>query len=112
GTRGTSATSGTVAPRNQSVAPRSAMPSFDDIETRLAAISDPDVRDLTRKRLYAAMEGRSKAAEANEKAAKAELWRYLDQGATPDQVPMEVRQAAGMSAVSSEWRPGSKGRAR
>lgn len=103
GTRGTAASSGTVAPRNNAVASRSAMPSFDEIETRIQAISDPDVRELTRKRLYSVMEAQSKANEAQEKAAKAELWKYVDQGATPDQVPMEVRQAAGMSAVSSAW---------
>lgn len=102
GTRGGSS-SGTVAPRNNTVAPRVAFPSFDEIEARLSAISDPDVRDKTRQRVYAAIEVRNKADQANERAAKAELWRYIDQGATPDQVPMEVRQAAGMAAVSSAW---------
>src|SRR5690606_33264504 len=37
------------------------------------------------------------------KAAKAALWSYIDQGYTPDDVPFEVRQAAGMAAVSSSW---------
>lgn len=103
GTRGSAGFNGTVAPRNNTVAPRSVAPSFDDIESKLAAISDPDVRDATRKRLYAALETQSKAYEAQEKQAKAELWKYIDQGQTPDQVPMEVRQAAGMAAVSSAW---------
>ena len=53
-------------------------------------------------------------AVMREKAAKAELWSYVDRGATPDQVPMEIRQAAGMSAVSSAWNyleTAAKGRA-
>lgn len=103
GSRGGAQFAGTVAPRNNSIAPRSVAPSYDDIETKLNAISDPDVRDATRKRLYSAMEAQSKAQEANEKQAKAELWKYIDQGQTPDQVPMEVRQAAGMAAVSAAW---------
>lgn len=95
--------SGTVAARSNTVSPRSTMPSYDDIESQLAGISDPRVRDLTRKRLYSAIEAQSKAAEATEKAARSELWRYVDQGVTPDQVPVEVRQSAGMAAVSSAW---------
>lgn len=103
GTRGTEPASGTVAPRNQNIAPRSVMPSFDEIEDRLQGIADPEVREMTRKRIYAALAAQDKAAQAQEKAAKGELWKYIDQGATPDQVPMEVRQAAGMAAVSSAW---------
>lgn len=104
GTRGTApGAASTVQARNDSVSPRSVMPSHDDIEARLSAIADPEVRDLTRKRINAQMEATNKAIEQREKAAKAELWSYVDRGATPDQVPMEVRQAAGMAAVSSAW---------
>lgn len=114
GTRGSAQFAGTVAPRNNNIAPRSVAPSYDDIETKLSAISDPDVRDATRKRLYSALEAQNKAQEAQEKQAKAELWRYIDEGKTPDQVPMEVRQAAGMAAVSAAWsyqETAAKGRA-
>lgn len=102
GTRG-GQDSGTVAPRNNVVAPRSALPSYADIEAKLQAIPDEKVRDLTRKRVYAGIEAQTKAVAQQEKAAQAELWKYIDQGATPDQVPMDIRQAAGMSAVSSAW---------
>lgn len=96
--------SGTVAARNSMVvAPRSAMASYDDIEGRLQAITDPKVRDLTRARVMSGIDMQNKAAEANQKQAAATLWQYVDQGKTPDQVPMEVRQAAGMAAVSSAW---------
>lgn len=100
---GTRDGSGTVAPRNGSVAPRVGMPSFDQIEAQLAGISDPMVRDLVRKRLNAQIEAQNRAATAAETAAKAELWRVVEAGGTPDQVPQSVRVAAGMSAVSSAW---------
>lgn len=114
GTRGTSAVGGTVSPRGNRVASRSAGPSYDDIEAGLAKITDPEVRDLTRKRIAAHLEIQSKADEAREKQAKAELWRYIDEGSTPDQIPMDVRQDAGMAAVSSAWgyiETAAKGRA-
>lgn len=114
GTRGGGRTETTIAQRSDKVSQRAAMPSYDDIEARLEGIADPRLRDLTRKRLYAQIEVQSKMQEQNEKAAKAELWRYIDQGATPDQVPLEVRQDAGMAAVSSAWQymeTAAKGRA-
>lgn len=98
GTRG-----GTVAPRNGSVAPRAMMPGFDQIEAQLAGITDPQVRDLVRRRLNAQIEAQNRAASAAESAAKAELWRVVEAGGTPDQVPQDIRVAAGMSAVSSAW---------
>lgn len=95
--------SGTVAARNGSVAPRVGLPSYDAIEAQLAGITDPVVRDLVRKRLNAQIEAQSRAVEAAERSAKAELWRVVEAGGTPDQVPQSVRVAAGMSAVSSAW---------
>lgn len=105
GTRGTAAPeqSDTVAARTNTVSYRAALPSYDEIEKYLGGIPDEDVRDLTRKRIYAQIEAQNKVVEQQEKAAKAELWRYIDQGATPDDVPFEVRQMAGMSAVSAAW---------
>lgn len=95
--------SGTVAARNGSVAPRVGLPSYDQIEAQLAGIADPVTRDLVRKRLNAQIEAQNRAASAAETAAKAELWRVVEAGGTPDQVPQSVRVAAGLSAVSSAW---------
>lgn len=89
--------------RNVNSAARQAQDYFTNLESYLATIKDPDVQERTRKRINAALEVQNKAREAGERAAKTELWKYVDQGATPDQVPMEVRQAAGMSAVSAAW---------
>lgn len=94
---------GTVAPRTGNVAPRTVMPSYADIEQQLAAIDDPVIRDLTRKRLYAHMETMNRAATQAETAAKTELWSYVERGMTPDDVPQEIRLAAGLSAVSAAW---------
>ncbi|MHB0785573.1 glycoside hydrolase family protein [Bradyrhizobium sp. 5.13L] len=76
---------------------------FTDMESYLSGIKDPQVQELTRRRINALLETQHKAQQANEQQAKATLWQYIDQGKTPDQVPMEVRQAAGMAAVSSAW---------
>lgn len=97
------ATAGTVAQKSDTVSSRSLAPSYTDIEAKLAAIPNEKVRDLTRRRIYAQLEAQNKAQEQQQTAAKAELWKYIDQGQTPDQVPMDVRQLAGMSAVSSAW---------
>lgn len=94
---------GTVAPRNGTVAPRSMMPGSQEIEARLASIEDPRVRDLVRRRLNTQIEAQNRAVATAETAAKAELWRVVEAGGTPDQVPQDVRVAAGMSAVSSAW---------
>jgi LAS superfamily LD-carboxypeptidase LdcB len=101
GTRGGGV--GTVAPRLGNTASRAGMPSFDQIEAGLANINDPVVRDLARKRINSMMEAQSKAETAARTAAKNELWSYVEQGATPDQVPQEIRTSAGLEAVSSAW---------
>ena len=105
---------GTVAPRSNRVAPRTLGPSADNIEERLASIADPRVRELTQRRVQASLETQSRAGEARIKQAKAELWRAIDEGKTPDDVPREIRQAAGMEAVASAWNyreTAAKGRA-
>ena len=95
--------SGTLAPKNASVAPRAAMPSFDQIEAQLAEIADPVVRDQVRKRLNAQIEIQNRAAEEASIAAKTELWRVVEAGGTPDQVPQDIRVIAGMAAITQAW---------
>lgn len=84
-------------------AAQNAQSYFTNMEGYLSKITDPDVQDMTRRRINAALETQHKASTERERAAKASLWSYIDKGQTPDQVPMEVRQAAGMEAVSSAW---------
>ena len=105
---------GTVAPRDNRVAPRALGPSTDNIEESLDGITDPRVRELTRRRVQTSLETQSRAEEARMKQAKAELWRAIDEGKTPDDVPREIRQAAGMEAISAAWNyreTAAKGRA-
>ncbi|RUM19301.1 hypothetical protein EFQ99_31540 [Rhizobium vallis] len=105
---------GTVAPRGNKVTPRALGPSTDDIDKSLAGISDDKVRQLTQNRVQSALETQARAEGARVEQAKAELWRAIDAGKTPDDVPREIRQAAGMEAVSSAWnymQTAAKGRA-
>jgi GH24 family phage-related lysozyme (muramidase) len=78
-------------------------PSFVDMEQQIAAISDPDIREATRKRLYSLMEAQEKQQQQAKKAAELELFAVVDRGGTPDDVSAETRLAAGMSSVSSAW---------
>lgn len=88
---------------NMAQAGRDTQSFFTDMESYLATIKDPQVQELTRKRINGMLETQHKAQQAQTQAAKATLWQYIDQGKTPDQIPMEVRQQAGMEAVSSAW---------
>ncbi|OWV78126.1 hypothetical protein ATY78_13100 [Rhizobium sp. R635] len=94
---------GTVAPRGNKVAPRALGPSTEDIDRSLAGIGDDKVRQLTQNRVQSALETQARAEEARTKQAKAELWRAIDAGKTPDDVPREIRQVAGMETVSAAW---------
>jgi len=88
---------------NMTEAGRDTQSFFTDMESYLATIKDPEVQNLTRTRINAMLETQHKANTERQRAAKAELWNHIDQGRTPDQVPMDIRQAAGMEAVSSAW---------
>ncbi|PDT15488.1 hypothetical protein CO670_17065 [Rhizobium sp. J15] len=105
---------GTVAPRGNKVSPRALGPSADDIDKSLADIRDEKVRQLTQRRIQTTLETQARAEDARIKQAKAELWRAIDEGKTPDDVPREIRQVAGMEAVSAAWnymQTAAKGRA-
>lgn len=105
---------GTVAPRGNKVSLRALSPSADDIDRSLAGVGDDKVRQLTQNRVQSALETQARAEEARVKQAKAELWRAIDAGKTPDDVPREIRQVAGMEAVSAAWnymQTAAKGRA-
>ena len=93
-----------VVARNAQVSPRATMPSYQNIEDQLSGITNPRVRDLARKQLYAALEMQNKASEQATKAAKSELWNsYVLNGQTPDQVDPQVKLLGGEDAVSGIW---------
>lgn len=98
-----SGNTGVVAAGDTGLAARTLMPSYQQIEVGLSAIADPVIRELTRKRLFAQIETQNKAVAEAAKAAKTDLWKHIEQGLTPDQVPQDVRVAAGLSAVKSAW---------
>lgn len=74
-----------------------------DVAKELNAIEDEDVRILTENRINALVATETAANEAAIKAAKSQLWTIIEKGGTPDDVPFEVRQMAGLEAVSSAW---------
>lgn len=78
-------------------------PSYMTMEDELAKIKDPDVREATRKRLYSMMEAQDKQQKAMQKQAEMQVFSVVEQGGTPDDVPLEVRLQAGQSAMSSAW---------
>jgi LAS superfamily LD-carboxypeptidase LdcB len=82
---------------------RSAYPSWSEIETKLSAIADPKEREATRRNVSAAMEMQSKAETANQKQAELEVFKIVEQGGTPDDVPIDIRLAAGQGSLSSAW---------
>lgn len=97
------ARSGTVTPVSDAVSPRATMPSATAVNDRLARITDPRVRDLVQARLNSMTEAAARAQRDAQRAAEAELWRYIEGGGTPDDAPQDVRIAAGLSSVSSAW---------
>jgi D-alanyl-D-alanine carboxypeptidase len=82
---------------------RSNHPSFAEIETKLAAIKDPKERDATRRNVMAGLELQSKQESANQKDAELEVFKVVEQGGTPDDVPIDIRLAAGQGSLSSAW---------
>ena len=94
---------GNVVARNNRIASRTVGPSWSAMQAELDKIADPKVRELTMKRINAQMEIQSKAEEQQRRAASAELWAAIDAGKTPDQVSAQIRDLAGMAAISSAW---------
>ncbi|WP_321337780.1 D-alanyl-D-alanine carboxypeptidase family protein [Breoghania sp.] len=104
---------GTVAPARGSVASRSTMPSYDDIEAGLAKISDPDVRDATGKLIYAQMEAQAKAEKARTTAATARAYEMMEKdNVSPFDFPHDMTAEIGidgMSKLMSYWEKQSAG---
>ncbi|WP_370677549.1 hypothetical protein [Pleomorphomonas sp. PLEO] len=93
--------SGRLVAASDGVSARAAMPSLANAEDYLQTIPDPRRRELARQTILDAWELRSREEGERQSAAKAELWRQIDSGATPDDIPFDVRQAAGMDAMTA-----------
>ncbi len=92
---------GTVVASSDRVTARSSMPSYNDIEKYLLTIPDPKRRDRVRQTINTQMELRAKQEEQNVKAAKAELFRFVETGNDPDDAPFDLKMQAGMDAMAS-----------
>lgn len=72
------------------------------IEEELNKISDPEVRDRTRKRLYAALEAQSKSRTETAKAAQQDMWEdHLRNGTDVSDMPIDLQIAAGPSGMTT-----------
>lgn len=96
-------TSGTVVSRSDSVTPRAAMPSYDDVSSFLQSIPNARQRELTRQRIVQSMELRAKAEGEARKAAQMALFDVVERGGTPDDLPLEQRLLAGRGELEAAW---------
>lgn len=79
-----------------------AQPSFGNVETYLATITNPEERELTRKAIYATMEAQQKAAKAETQAYTAQAFNLIEtQNISPFQLPSNITTAIGMEGMSS-----------
>lgn len=93
-------TGGAVTAATDGVAVRALRPSADAIDKHLAGIADPDRREIARQAIVTSLDQQSRQERERQRQAKAELWRQVDAGATPDALPYTLRQAAGSGAMT------------
>lgn len=93
-------TGGAVTAATDGVAVRALRPSADAIDKHLVGIADPDRREIARQAIVTSLDQQSRQERERQRQAKAELWRQVDAGATPDALPYTLRQAAGSGAMT------------
>jgi len=92
----------TVASKVDMPVSRSAAPSYDEIQTYLGNIKDPVVREKTQEKIFQSLAQQDKIREMNQQGARQQLWDMWEKnGQTPDQAPVDLRIAAGNTAVDS-----------
>lgn len=82
---------------------RSRMPSYDQIEQGLSQISDPTVREQTRKLINSRLASAAAADEADHRQAKQQLWNWVDAGNTVASVPPDLRSRLAMEDMSAAF---------
>lgn len=93
----------TVEANGAGRSPRAALPDMESVWARVQTISDPRVRDAVWNKYRGYMAVQSAADEDRRKAAQDQYWSYILKGNSPDQIPMDLRRAVGMSTESSAW---------
>src|SRR5690606_8082093 len=85
---GADAVTSTVVGRGGQVAPRSDLPSYQEITAYVDTIKDPDDREMTRKALNAEIDTRNKAFEENQKLIRTEAFNLIEtEGLNPFTLP-------------------------
>jgi LAS superfamily LD-carboxypeptidase LdcB len=93
----------TVVARGGGVSHRASAPSVDDLNAQLESIADPKVREVARRQIEARYTANSKQQKALQDQAEMQVFAVVEQGGTPDDVPLEVRLLAGQSTLTSAW---------
>jgi len=75
--------------------------SYSDVMQQLAAIQDPEVREIARKQVTAALELQSKAEVEQQKMLKREAFEVVATGGDPMAIPMEVQAQLGVEGMQS-----------
>lgn len=91
---------GAVVAGSDDVVARALRPSAEAIDKHLETIVDPRRREIARQAIMTTLDQQSQQEQQRQQAAKTELWRRVDAGATPDALPYTVRQAAGSNAMT------------
>lgn len=79
----------------------SGVSAYSDVMAQLAAIEDPEVREIARKQVTAALELQSKAEAEQVKALKSEAFQIVAGGGDPMALPMEVQAQLGVEGMQS-----------
>lgn len=81
----------------------SSRPTGDDLVSFLNSIEDPKVRAATYQRIKAANEIRAQQEKANLELLKSQAFAAVEQGISPDQLPVDVRVQLGRTEMDGLW---------
>ena len=75
------------------------------IEEQLAGIDDPQLRDAARQQIMRSVEAQNRIMRMQREEVQrgAESWVIANPGQTPDNLPIEMQQALGVSGMNTLW---------
>jgi uncharacterized protein (TIGR02594 family) len=75
------------------------------IEQQLAGIEDPQLRDAARQQIMRTVEAQNRIMRQEREQVQqgAESWVIANPGVTPDNLPVEMQQALGVSGMNTLW---------
>ncbi|SNZ21308.1 hypothetical protein SAMN06265368_4425 [Cohaesibacter gelatinilyticus] len=79
---------------------RALLPSAKQMEEGIVAIDNPDLQEAARANLQIQLDRQSKQDKAGQLHAARELWAAIDDGKSLDDVPINIRVAAGSATIA------------